>query len=133
MKIAVFIGFGALLYLSGNRIKYLYPICLIVALTEGLVMWLKYRKDLCFVSIYANYLMFAQDRIVKLFASDISLVEFRHEIFYFVKKDGKSMQIKLVHIAQKENFLKAINEWLNRNKIVMGEESIEKLRSLRIL
>lgn len=132
LKILVFIGFSIILFLSGNRMKYLYPLCLIIALTEGLVLILKYRKDLCFVSIYANYLMFSQDRITNLFASQIQLVEFRHDIFYFVKKNGKSMQIKLVHIHEREKFIAAMNEWITRNKIQIGEESAEKLKSLRL-
>lgn len=131
IKIAVFLSFAVMLYLSGSNVKYIYPICIIIALTEGIVMMLKYKKDICFVSIslYANYIMFSQDKISKLFAAQIAVVEFRHDIFYFVRKDKKTMQIKLTHIEEKEVFLRAINEWLKRNKINIGSESLEKLSS----
>lgn len=132
LKMAVFTGVAVVLFFSGNRIKYLYPVCVIVVLTEALVMILKYRRELCFVSIYANYLMFAQDKITRLFASAIEVVEFRHDIFYFVKKDGKAINLKLEHIAEKERFVSALNEWLQRNKINIGEESVEKLKSLKV-
>lgn len=129
LKIIIFLAFGGLLYLSGTNVKYISPICVTIALTEGIVMLLKYKKDICFVSIslYANYIMFSQDKTTKLFASQITLVEFRHDIFYFVKKDKKTMQIKLVHIEEKEVFLNAMNAWLKRNKINVGLESQEKL------
>ena len=86
IKIIVFLSFAALLYSSGTRVKYIYPICLTIALTETIVMVLKYKRDICFVSIYANYLLFSQDKLTKLFASEIALVEFRHDILYFIKK-----------------------------------------------
>lgn len=130
LKICVFFSFASILYLSDTRVKYLYPICIMIALTEGIVTFLKYRKGLCFVSIYANYILFSMDKLSKLFASEIELVEFRHDIFYFVKKNGKSLQIKLVHIEEREFFLKSINEWLVRNKVNIGEESIQKLRDI---
>jgi hypothetical protein len=132
LKIFIFIGFSILLFLSGNRMKYLYPLCIIVALTETLVLFLKYKKGLCFISIYANYLLFAQDKINKVFASHIEVVEFRHDILYFVKKDNKSYQVKLVHIDEREEFLSAIKTWLSRNRIRIGEESAEKLNSMEV-
>lgn len=130
LKICVFFSFASILYLSDTRVKYLYPICIMIALTEGIVTFLKYRKGLCFVSIYANYILFSMDKLSKLFASEIELVEFRHDIFYFVKKNRKSLQIKLVHIEERDFFLKSINEWLVRNKVNIGEESIQKLRDI---
>ncbi|MGZ3898722.1 MAG: hypothetical protein ACXVNO_01810 [Bacteroidia bacterium] len=128
LKICVFLSFASILYLSGTRIKYLYPICIIIALTEGLVTFLKYRKGLCFVNIYANYLLIAGDRLSKVFVSEIELVEFRHDIFYFVKKDKKALQVKLAHVEERDMFVQAMNEWLLRNKVTVGEESGQKLR-----
>lgn len=128
LKICVFLSFASILYLSGSRIKYLYPICIIIALTEVLVTFLKYRKGLCFVNIYANYLLFASDKLSKVFASEIELVEFRHDIFYFVKKDKQSLQVKLVHLTDRDLFVQSINEWLVRNRINVSEESGQKLR-----
>lgn len=130
LKISIFLGFAIVLFFAGNRMKYLYPICLIIAITEGLVMTLKYKRGVCFVSIYANYLLFSQDKLVKLFASEIESIEFRHDIFYFVKKDRKTMQVKLVHIDARENFILSINEWIRRNKVKLSSESEQKLQDL---
>ena len=130
LKISVFLSFAIMLYLSGSRVKYIYPICVIIALTEGAVLYLKHKKGLCFVSIYANYLLFSQNKLSKVFASEIETIEFRHEIFYFIKKNKKTDQVKLSHIHEKEAFVRAMKEWLTRNKINIGLESESKLNNV---
>ncbi len=127
LKASIFVTFAIMLYTSGSRAKYLYVICLIIAVTELIILFIKYRRDLCFISVYANYLLFAESRLKKVFASEIGIIEFRHDIFYFVKKDKKTFQIKLVHIKEKEKFLLAITDWIIRNKANVGQESKEKI------
>ena len=130
LKIGVFMAFAVLLYSSGSGLKYMYPICLIIALTEACMLVLKYRNSLCFVNIYANYLLIAENKFTKLFASEIMVIEFRHDIFYFVKKNTKTVSIKLDHIRDKENFLMAINNWINRNNVLVSAESKVKIKEL---
>ena len=130
LKASIFITFAAMLYTSGSRAKYLYILCLIIAVTELVILFIKYKKKLCFISIYANYLLFTESKLRKLFASEILIIEFRHDIFYFVKKDKKTFQIKLVHIAEREQFLIAINEWIIRNNCNVSNESKEKIRAM---
>ncbi|MDX2173033.1 MAG: hypothetical protein SFY56_07935 [Bacteroidota bacterium] len=130
LKIGVFFTFAVMLFSSHTRIQYLYPICVIIALTEGIVTYLKYKKQLCFVSIYANYLLFVQSGLVKVFASQVALVEFRHDIFYFVTKNKKSYQIKLIHIENKYHFITALKEWISRNKLNVSSESQVKIDEL---
>lgn len=132
LKAAIFITFALMLYTSGSRAKYLYVVCLIIALTELIVLFIKYTRNLCFISIYANYLLFAENRLKRIFASEIEIIEFRHEIFYFVKKDKETFQIKLVHIKEKATFLVAINEWINRNNANVSVESREKIEKALI-
>ncbi len=132
LKIGLFLSFAVMLCFSDSKIKYIYPICLIIALTEGAVLFLKYKRGLCFVSIYANYLLFSQKKLSKLFASEIESVEFRHDIFYFIKKNKKAEEIRILHIDNKEAFVGAMKEWLKRNKINVSEESEAKLNSVII-
>jgi hypothetical protein len=130
LKASIFITFALMLYTSGSRAKYLYVICLIIAATELIILLIKYKKELCFVSIYANYLLFAESKLKKIFASEIEIIEFRHDIFYFVKKDKKTFQIKLMHITEKDKFLFAINEWIVRNNCPVSAESKEKIEKI---
>lgn len=130
LKIGLFVSFTVLLILAESKIRNIYPICALIAITESLVLYLKYKNALCFVNIYANYLLIVQTRFVKLFASEILIIEFRHDIFYFVRKDQKSLQIKLEHIEAKERFVQAINEWINRNNVTVSAESKVKIKEL---
>lgn len=130
LKVSVYFGFAIALYLTGSRVKYFYPICVLIGLTEGIVTFMKYKRGVCFISIYANYLLLSQEKLTKLFASEILLAEFRHNIFYFVKKNRKTNQINMEHIKDKDQFIRSMNEWIKRNKINIGGESDAKLAEL---
>lgn len=130
LKTGIFLSFAILLYMSESRVKYIYPICLIIATTEAVITYLKYKETLCFVNIYANYLLIVQNAFTKVFASEIMIIEFRHDIFYFVKKNRKTVYIKLEHIQDKESFLQNINDWINRNNVMVSAESKVKIREL---
>ena len=130
LKISIFIAFTLLLFTSHSNLKYIYPICIIIATTEASILYLKYKKALCFVNIYANYLLIVENRFTKVFASEIMIIEFRHDIFYFVKKDRKTVSIKLEHIRHRENFVQSINDWINRNNILVSAESKVKIREM---
>jgi len=130
MKVAIFTAFAILLYTSGSAVRHLYPICVIIATTEAAMLYLKFKNSLCFVSIYANYLLIVENQLSKLFASEIMIIEFRHEIFYFEKKNRKTVCINLEHIREKESFVAIIYEWINRNKVLLSAESKSKINEL---
>lgn len=123
LKAFFFFSFAIMLYTSGTRVKYLYIVCIIIGITELLVMFLRYRRKLCFISVYANYLLFSKHIMFKVFANEIASVEFRHGIFYIVLKNSKSHDIRLVNIENKEEFMLNFNEWLTKNNVQMSEES----------
>lgn len=128
IKTGFFTLFAVILYLSNDKSQWLYPICVIIAATEAIITWLRFRNDLCFVNIYANYLLISQNSMSKLFAQEIMIVEYRHDIFYFVKKDRKTVMIKLDHIRNREAFLQGMNEWIIRNQVNISAESSSKIR-----
>jgi hypothetical protein len=130
LKIGVFMSFAILLFSADSRVKYMFPICLLIAGTEGIITYLKYKRSLCFVNIYANYLLVVQNGLQRVFASEIMVIEFRHDIFYFVKKNHKSILIKLEHIQRREQFIQSINDWINRNNVLVSAESKMKIKEL---
>jgi hypothetical protein len=123
LKVLLFVSFAVMLISSGTRVKFLYPICLIIAFTEICVALVKVYRKLCFVSFYANYILFSKSIMYQVFASDLESVQFRHGIFYFIRKNGKADDIRLVHIENKKEFLKDIKDWLERNNISLNPES----------
>lgn len=131
LKACIFVTFALMLYTSGSRAKYLYVICLIIAANELVVLYIKYKKGLSYVSIFSNYILFAETSLKKVFASELEIIEFRHDIFYFVKKDKKTFQIKLIHIAEKQKLVTAIQNWIIENNAPVGIESREKILKAR--
>jgi len=129
LKTSIFLTLTLVLYFSEDRFKMLYPICLIIAITEGSITALRYWNDMFFVNIYANYILLVEDKIQKVFASEILLVEFRHDIFYIVKKDHKTISLKLEYIAENNLFTKNLYEWVKRNNISLSEESAKKIQA----
>lgn len=130
LKIGVFSSFAILLYMSGARVQAIFPICILIAGTEGIITYLKVKAKLCFITIYANYLLIAETALTKVFASELLIIEFRHDIFYFVKKDRKTLVIKLEHISAREKFVQKLNEWMDRNQVMVSPESRTKIKEL---
>lgn len=130
LRVFFFVSFALMLISSGTKVKFLYPICFIIAITEIVVSFLMYYRRLCFVSIYANYLLFSKTLVFKIFASDIEFIEFRHGIFYIVKKDKKAEDIRLVNIENKDEFVKNFADWIQKNNISINSESKQKLDAL---
>jgi hypothetical protein len=133
LKSFFFFSFAIMLYTSGTRVKYLYMICIIIGITEALVMLLRYRKKLCFVAIYANYLLFSKHIMFKVFANEIESIQFRHDIFYLILKNKKAHDIRLVNIENKNDFLLNFKDWMLKNNIFLNQESEKNLAQQQIL
>ena len=127
LKVGIFLMFGAMLLTTSSKISYLATICFIVSITELTLMAVLYLKKLCYVSFLANYIIIAGVKINKLFANQIKLTEYRHDIFHFVKKDNSVIQLNLDFVNDKEKFKEQVKEWLIANNVTLSQESKEKL------
>ena len=130
LKIGIYLTFAGVLGFSPSGVKILYPVCLALALTEIIISLLKYFKKLCFVNIYANYILIALEDMEKIFASEVDYIEFRHEIFYLIKKNGKSTNIKTFVIQDKDIFINKMKDWIVNNDVKISEESANRLKAI---
>lgn len=130
LKIGIYLTFALLLAFSPSGVKILYPVCLALALTEIIVSLLKYYKKLCFVNIYANYILIALEEMEKIFAAEVENVEYRHDIFYLVKKNGKTTSIKTFSIQDKDIFINKMKDWIVNNDIKISDESAARLKAI---
>lgn len=128
IKTGIYLMFGFVLIFSGSAVKYLYPVCFIIAFTKIAMAVVVYVKRLCFVSIYANYILVVREKLDKIFAGDIENVEYRHDIIYLVKKDKSSFVIKAFSVENKKEFLSQMQSWIANNQLVMSAESQGKLK-----
>ncbi|HWY35175.1 MAG TPA: hypothetical protein VNX68_11055 [Nitrosopumilaceae archaeon] len=128
IKTGVYVMFAFVLMFSGSVMKYLYPVCLIIAFTKIVVCILVIVKRLCFVSIYANYILIAREKLDRIFAGEIENVEFRHDIIYLVKKDRSTYTIKTFSIEHKKEFIAQMRDWIINNNLTITSESLSKLQ-----
>ncbi len=59
----------------------------------------------------------------KIFASEIERVEFRYDVFYIIRKNGKTSDIRLIHIEETNHFIAHFISWIEKNHLKVGEES----------
>ncbi len=130
LKIGIYLTFALVLAFSPSGVKILYPVCLAMAVTEIIVSLLKYYKKLCFVNVYANYILIALEEMEKIFATEVDHVEYRHEIFYLIKKNGKSANIKTFAIQDKDIFINKMKDWIVNNDVKISTESAERLKGI---
>lgn len=130
IKIGIYLTFALVLANSPSRVDVLYPICLAMALTEIIISLLKYYKKLCFVNVYANYLLIALEEMEKIFVTEVDHVEYRHDIFYIIKKNGKSTTIKTFSIQDKDVFINKMKDWIVNNDVTISPESAERLKAI---
>ncbi len=130
LKIGIYLTFAGVLAFSPSGVSILYPICLVMGVTEIIISLLKYYKKLCFVNVYANYILIALEEMEKIFATEVEHVEYRHEIFYLVKKNGKSVMIKTFSIQDKDIFINKMKDWIVNNDVKISDESAQRLRGI---
>lgn len=130
LKIGIYLTFAGVLAFSPSGVKILYPVCLALATTEIIISLLKYYKKLCFVNIYANYILITLEKMEKIFASEVDHVEFRHDIFYLIKKTGKTSTIKTFIIQDKDIFINKMKDWIVNNDVKISEESAARLKAI---
>jgi len=130
LKIGIYLTFAGVLAFSPSGVKILYPVCLAMAITEIIISLLKYYKKLCFVNVYANYILIALEEMEKIFATEVENVEYRHEIFYLIKKNGKSVNIKTFSIQDKDIFINKMKDWIVNNDVKISEESAARLKAI---
>ena len=82
------------------------------------------------MNVYANYILIALEEMEKVFATEVENVEVRHEIFYLIKKNGKSVNIKTFSIQDKDIFINKMKDWIVNNDVKISEESAARLKAI---
>lgn len=127
IKAGIYLTFAFLLMFSPGKVSVLYPVCLMIGFTELIITLLKHKRKYCFVSLYVNYILIALDSIERIFAQDIDYIEYRHEIFFLIKKNGKAVSIKTFSVENKDVFIEKMKRWIQNNGVYIQPESRQKL------
>lgn len=129
IKLGAFVITGLILFLSESNLIYLGSLVLIILLSDLLVFALRLSKKVYYISLFANYILYALEEESKVFASQVTEVEFRYEIFYLKTKDNKAYPIELSRLpkADRKIFTEKMVLWVVCNKLNFTPAAREKL------
>ncbi len=123
---------GVVLFLSESILIYLGILLLIILIADLLVFTLRLTKKVYYVSLFANYILFALENETKIFASEIELIEYRYEIFYLKTNRNKVYPIEMSRLNKHERavFTEKLVLWVVCNKLTFTPEAKEKLADI---
>ncbi len=132
IKLGAFVITAVILLLSETNLVYLGSLVLIILLSDLLVFALRLSKKVYYISLFANYILYALEEESKVFASQITEVEFRYEIFYLKTKDNKAYPIELGRLpkADRAVFTEKLVLWVVCNKLNFTPAAKEKLADI---
>ena len=132
IKLGAFVISGVVLFLSESGLIYLGALLLIILFSDLLVFALRLSKKVYYVSLFANYILFALENETKVFASQIESIEYRYDIFYLKGKNNKTYPIEIarMHKADRPLFTEKFVLWVVCNKLVFTPEAKEKLADI---
>lgn len=123
---------GVVLLLSKAAVVYLGILLLIILVADLIVFILRTSKKVYYVSLFANYILFALENETKVFASQIDVIEYRYEIFFLKTKDNKTFPIEIARLNKHEQstFTEKFVLWVVCNKLTFTPEAKEKLADI---
>jgi hypothetical protein len=132
IKLGAIVITGLVLFLSQSSLIYLGTLLLIILLSDLLVFLLRLRKKVYYVSLFANYILFALEEETKVFASQIETIEYRYDIFYLKAKNNKTYPIEIARMQKTDQplFTEKFVLWVVCNKLVFTPEAKEKLADI---
>jgi len=132
IKLGAFVITGLVLFLSKSDLIYLGSLVLIILLADLLVFALRLTKKVYYVSLFANYILFALEEETKVFASQVEAIEYRYEIFYLKTKKNKTYPIEMARLPKHERaiFTEKLVLWVVCNKLTFTPEAKEKLADI---
>lgn len=117
IKIILFVFCGLLLYFSNSLIKYMAFLCFLIAITELVVTLWRYTKKLCFVALEDQTLIISTNKLSTIKASDISKIETRHGLTFFINLKNESITLRTDTMKEKEAFSKVLDNWIVTNHL----------------
>jgi hypothetical protein len=114
----IFIAFsGCVLLYSNSIIRYMSPICFIIAFTEIIVTIWRYIKNLCFIALQDDTIIISTNKQVRLNASQIRKIEFRHGLTYIINNQNKALTLRTDVMKDQEIFKTELLKWVEENNL----------------
>ena len=92
-------------------------LCFLIAITELVVTLWRYTKKLCFVALEDQTLIISTNKLSTIKASDISKIETRHGLTFFINLKNESITLRTDTMKEKEAFSKVLDNWIVTNHL----------------
>jgi hypothetical protein len=132
IKLGAFTIACCVLFLSKSTLVFLAGLLLMIIVADIFVFILRVQKKVYYVSLFSNYILFAQEDERKIFASHIKIIEYRYGIFYMELNNGKIYTIEVARIKNSDQtiFIEKFVLWVVCNKLHFTDEAKEKLADI---
>ncbi|MFL5752030.1 MAG: hypothetical protein ACJ76F_01380 [Bacteroidia bacterium] len=129
IRIGAFLMGSIILYLSETSLQSLAIVIFIMLIAESIAFVVRLKLKSYFISIREKYLLIRTEKEIKVFASQISSIEYRYEIFHLTKTDEHVQQIELekLEAAERANFVKEFIAWCEKHQLPFTDEAKVKL------
>lgn len=118
-----------ILFLSYSRLQEVAIVIFIMLVSELIVFILRLKLMTYFISIREKSILINADKETKVFASQITVIDYRHDIFHLTKDDRRVQQIELEKLKadRRAEFTGEFTAWCKSNGLHFTNEAKEKL------
>lgn len=121
-------------WLAGCIFSYLYfenmliaLITLVLFVVSALEILFVYRYRLHFISVFSDYILVVNKKIIKIYPSYIAEIHYRNDILIFKLKNEKTIFINFLEVDENEIVKQKISEWLIHNGLSEYEDISKEL------
>lgn len=129
IRIGAFMIASAILLFSGIKVLLFGIVLIALLITEILNLWAKLKNNMYYIYFEEKALVFNEDGVKRIFASHVSEIEFRYEIFYLTLKNNQIRMIETERVGEKDrkDFIKEFVFWATTYQLNFTGEAKEKL------
>lgn len=122
IKIALFLVVGIVLYISGSIIKYMALLCFLRSVLELAALLYKIFTGSMFIYFEGDEVRLQTTKPARVYAGELSQINFRHGLTYLVRSDGKSITLRTDVMKRKEAFTERLRRWASEHQVALVEE-----------
>ncbi len=129
IRIGGFMIASAILLFSGMKVLLFGIVLIALLITEVVSLWVKLKNKMYYVYFEEKAIVINDDQVKRVFASHVSEIEYRHEIFYLTLKNNqvRTLDTERVQESERKEFINEFIFWANTYELPFTGEAKEKL------
>ena len=129
IRIGGFMIASGILLFSGMKVLLFGIVLFSVLLTEIISLWVKLKNKMYYVYFEEKAIVFNDDQVKRIFASHVSEIEYRYNIFYLTLKNDQMRMLDTERVGENERneFINEFIFWATTYQLPFTDEAKEKL------